>query len=274
MEILLDLGAYMETTICATKVEVLFLEMKHYERLLLKRNPQAIDAMRENLELRMRSRTSKHMEKVVPMMTYVINKAHELNERRQEQNGIIKRTQKSTPEKTIRSAADFDLFVPPYGALIDMFGPGTVFYRIRQRENQRHLRMMKGSKGRGRATASQQLLPVPSATNGLVSNLDNSANNTASAVTSPETLPNGNTSRNTIFPPPVEVHITREQTRQQTFHDSVDYQTSDPVLTRLENRMRAWLAYDGTQKTPRVAKLARSYTHTEVGRFYSILFRL
>ena len=48
---LLDLDTYMQTVICTQKTDVLVLEMKHYERLLAKRNPRTIDKMMENLEV-------------------------------------------------------------------------------------------------------------------------------------------------------------------------------------------------------------------------------
>ena len=48
---LLDLDTYMQTVICTQKTDVLVLEMKHYERLLAKRNPRTIDKIMENLEV-------------------------------------------------------------------------------------------------------------------------------------------------------------------------------------------------------------------------------
>ena len=41
----------MQTAICTQRTEVLVLEMKHYERLVAKRNPRTIDMMMENLEV-------------------------------------------------------------------------------------------------------------------------------------------------------------------------------------------------------------------------------
>lgn len=50
-EVLLDLDTYMQTAICTQRTEILVLEMKHYERLLAKRNPRTIDKMMVNLEV-------------------------------------------------------------------------------------------------------------------------------------------------------------------------------------------------------------------------------
>ena len=41
----------MQTAICTQRTEVLVLEMKHYERLVAKRNTRTIDMMMENLEV-------------------------------------------------------------------------------------------------------------------------------------------------------------------------------------------------------------------------------
>ena len=58
--------------------------------------------------------------------------------------------------------------------------------------------------------------------------------------------------------------------RDHTFGDDrLEYEdplTSDPMLKSLENRMRAWLEYDGTKKagSGRVSKLHRSTVEVRI----------
>lgn len=228
MEVFLDLETYMQTAVCAQKTEVLVLELKHYERLLVKRNPRTIESMKENLEIRIQSRMSRHLEKSIPLLRILLTKTEEYNEIRQQQiEARMTAVHVEKPVKQNRSMADsFESFVPPRGALIDIYGPGTVFYRIRQREEAKALRAKKGRNlfggFQGASGAQRPGDPSPGSARG-------------------GRLPN---------------HLA---------HQSVDHQTSDPVLTNLENRMKRWLNNDSNKRADatRVVKLPRS--QTEVG---------
>ncbi|KAK2173403.1 hypothetical protein NP493_877g00021 [Ridgeia piscesae] len=137
-EVLLDLDTYMQTVICTQKTDVLVLEMKHYERLLAKRNPRTIDKMMENLEVKLDSRLTKHLEQSLPLVGLLLDKArvHNIQRRRQRLARQLsrqdRRQQTGPTRKTM--ANSFDNFVPTHGALVDMYGPGTVFHHIRKRE--------------------------------------------------------------------------------------------------------------------------------------------
>jgi len=56
IEALMGLTTYMQTSKCTQTCEVLVLSMKHYDRLLVRRNRPTIDALRLELELRITSR--------------------------------------------------------------------------------------------------------------------------------------------------------------------------------------------------------------------------
>ena len=47
----MDLNTYMQTIVCTQKTEVLTLELKHYDRLLAKRNPKTVNLLKEHLEV-------------------------------------------------------------------------------------------------------------------------------------------------------------------------------------------------------------------------------
>jgi len=56
IEGLMGLSAYIQTSTCTQTCEILVLRMKHFERLLVRRNPNTIDGLRRDLERRIRSR--------------------------------------------------------------------------------------------------------------------------------------------------------------------------------------------------------------------------
>lgn len=57
VEALMGLPTYIQTCkTCTHRSDVLVLSMRHYERLLVRRNPRTVDAMRRELELRISAR--------------------------------------------------------------------------------------------------------------------------------------------------------------------------------------------------------------------------
>lgn len=54
VEVLMDMETHMTTAVCTERTEVLVLEMKHYERLFVKKHQRTIDAMRRRLEYKVR----------------------------------------------------------------------------------------------------------------------------------------------------------------------------------------------------------------------------
>lgn len=226
MEVLLDLDTSVQTAICTQKTDVLVMELKHFERLLVKRNPRTIENLKEGLELRLKSRISKHLEKTVPILRVLLTKAEEYNALRQQQIEARMNANKEKEGKHSKTISEtFDSFVPQQGALIDQYGPGTVFYRIRQREEAKALRAKKGRnfggfQGGGGAKGE---------------GADGGAG------------------------PSKQTHI---RFANGTHKQGMDQQTSDPVLSNLENRMRKWLQNDPAASKqrgePRVTKLQRT----------------
>lgn len=144
----MDLETSLQTAKCTQRTEVLVLEMKHYERLLQKRNPRTIKAMKECLDLRLTGRINEHAEQL-PLFKELYYEVLEFAAMSQEQSharhGISGKSTKMEKVKPHKRTVEeyFNSFIPPPGALIDMHGPGTVFYRIREREKARLLKKQK-----------------------------------------------------------------------------------------------------------------------------------
>jgi hypothetical protein len=196
--------------------------------------------MKEDLELRLKSRINKHLEKSVPVFRHLYVKAEEYNMQRQQQVEARHNAAQEKHSKHPKTIAEtFDSFVPPQGALIDMYGPGTVFHRIRQREAAK--------------IKKQERLRNKNAYSGFHSH-------------SGAALGSGSGDGRGLDSQPIGGAMRFGSGGQQ-----VDHLTSDPVLTKLEERMKAWLAIEystqnpsssgGSSKSqPRIAKLHRGST--------------
>lgn len=66
---LLGLTTYIQSTTSTQKTDVLVLELKHFERILLRRNPRIVDLMKSGLELRLSARIfSRRVERSLPLL--------------------------------------------------------------------------------------------------------------------------------------------------------------------------------------------------------------
>ena len=235
MEVLLDLDSYMQTAICTQRTEVLVLELKHWERLLIKRNPRTIESMKDELDLRLMSRIkSKHVEKTVPLFTQLLGKVREYLEHKKQQNEARNSDRYEKHTRGTKTVAEtFKDFIPTQGALIDIGGEGTVFHYIREREKRRKKKpkpkFMAGGPGFAAFAATQMAKDQ-------------------SQGTAPSHFPAN---------PPGAYGATPNR-------ESIDYQTSDPVLSNLEQRMRNWLSSDGSRSPGKVFQLQRSKTEVSL----------
>ena len=119
----------MQTAVCVERTEVLVLEMKHYERLFVKRHQRTIEQMRHNLELKLSATTSVLSAKEnedVPLLSLIHMKLDLLH------NPPPAVTEKKKKETSVQCAEK--LFFNHKGPLLDLYGPGSVFYMIRIRE--------------------------------------------------------------------------------------------------------------------------------------------
>lgn len=116
----------MQTAVCTEKVDVLVLEMKHYERLFVKRHQRTIEDMRKILEVKLETRMDLLANKSeIPFLPRVKTKLNMMNNPQP-----VAKKEKELPSKKMAEKE----FLNHKGPLIDMYGPGSVFYMIRVRE--------------------------------------------------------------------------------------------------------------------------------------------
>ena len=129
----MSLPSYAQNVICTQEAEVYILDQKNYDRLIEKRNPQVIEILRAHVREKYNLRLSWISTKELPLIRYFLYKMDE-----QDRMKELKSNFKPVPEKDILN----DWMNPDSskrGPVIDMYGPGSVFYSIRMREKQRKL---------------------------------------------------------------------------------------------------------------------------------------
>lgn len=128
----MDMDTYMTTAVCTEKTDVLVLEMKHYERLFVKKHQRTIDAMRRRLEVKLNTRTSVLKEyDAIPLLKLLQMKLDLLHN----PPPVADDKKKKKPETSVQIAEK--LFFNHQGPLLDIEGPGSVFFMIRAREKSR-----------------------------------------------------------------------------------------------------------------------------------------
>lgn len=142
LEMTFNLNSYAQTTQCTETAEMFVLDQKNYERLIEKRNPQCLDAMREALHEKLKLRMSWAQEEDLPLFRYFLYKLDE--RKRHEENKIKEHNRKRDMRETIDYWKSGKL---SNGPLIDQYGPGSVFYTIRMRAKSRknHLKVKAGA---------------------------------------------------------------------------------------------------------------------------------
>lgn len=148
----MELRTYMQSVVCAQVTRVFRLESKNYDRLFVRRNPRTVDLIKQGAEIKLHSRVSRLAEDQIPLYRLLAYKLRALNAPKQKKK---ERTQSSNS-----SLVDFTF--PQRGPLIDMFGPGTVFYRNRMRERAKSKAQNKADNFRGATQLGFGLKPVQS----------------------------------------------------------------------------------------------------------------
>ena len=88
IEILMELSSYMQTAVCTQRSEILVLELKHFERLFVKRHAKTVEMMKDNLILRLQSRATARLQQTVPLIGILIDQAIEYRHQRRLQTQV------------------------------------------------------------------------------------------------------------------------------------------------------------------------------------------
>ena len=142
LEMTFGLNSYAQTTQCTETAEMFVLDQKNYERLIEKRNPQCLEAMRADMHEKLKLRMSWSQEEDLPLFRYFLYKLDE--KKRKDLNTIKEHNRKRDLRDTMDYWKSGKL---SNGPLIDQYGPGSVFYTIRMRAKSRknQIKMKSGA---------------------------------------------------------------------------------------------------------------------------------
>ncbi|VDI54003.1 Hypothetical predicted protein [Mytilus galloprovincialis] len=273
MEVLLDLDTYVQTAICTEKTDVLVLEMKHYERLFTKKHQRTIDAMKQMLEIKINTRiTLLGSGEEVPLLHHLKNKVNLIN------------NPKAPPEKSTRDedsvlAAERQFFNHT-GPLVDIDGPGSVFYMIRVREKSKQKSQNKNKRKQNGRNEHMHAISLPQslimaaqmagATKDIeliMQNAEEDARHDNSKISaagksarsfrriqSAVKPSNDNETEEDVFDDEKEMTKSLPERHAMVSFDDED---EDASLSFLESRVRDWLCKDNPRKGPQVAQLRR-----------------
>ena len=270
---ILGLPTYAESIICTQEAEIYFLGLKNYDRLIEKRNPQAIDMMRNLLHTKLTLHFQRMSEDKLPLFRfflYTLDEKERTNLMRDAHQTVVC-TKPSLCRATIDSLRR--------GPLVNLFGPGSVFYIIRMREKDRKKRAQRNLERRGPAAptaaaatgaggaagqkeiASLTHLLKPGKRNiiddmvrGIIPNIDIDAS-ILDSFQSPRDFPTPQgTSRSapvvsTPYPAEFEysnmdaasaVAAKPSEDRRSDWYDELHWTVGDEALSELEDRIQAW----------------------------------
>ena len=134
MEVLFAMQTFMQTVVATQKSELLFLETKHIERLLLKRHPRTVESMKSDLEIKLQARKSQLLDRDIPLISRLVSLAEQFNALLESRTSDSNKRAASEARPSRKLSDDYERFIPARGALVDIYGEGTVFHRIRERD--------------------------------------------------------------------------------------------------------------------------------------------
>ena len=232
--------------------EVFTLDMKNYDRLVTRKNPWSILAMRESVGVKLHSRILR-LDRSVPLLVSLQRKLDEDNVVKLKHQNAKESGQPLARGKTTL-AQDFNDFIPQRGPLIDLFGPGTVFYRNRMRERAKREAKNKnrGFVSAGGAFPSWAIMglkapaPLGAATavsSGSQINLDGVGGSPLPQIVQMACLLSSEASHSDGIKAPLRnAFITETDVNGKGPDDPLepDWETSEARLSTLESRIKNW----------------------------------
>ena len=136
VEFLFDLKTYIQSVVCIQQCEVYTLSAKNYERLVVKRNPQTLEKLRQGVAIKLEARVPRihddHHQ--TSFLNILLRKIRSTDESSNSSDLCVnnergKRTKRATPETPLPPNLEF-----PRGPIIDYEAPGTLHHHNKVRE--------------------------------------------------------------------------------------------------------------------------------------------
>lgn len=224
IEISFGLKTYLQNVIsCCARTELYVLNLRNYDRLIARRNGATLDMLRNGAMTKLKSRLNSPHGAYLPLFKRLMGKLES-----PELQGAAKKSQVMAP-----STSSLELN-PHRGAIIDFYGPGTVFYRNRKRAIVKET-IKDRSKFRGHQSGAALKYGV--------SSTHKPRNDTKDRKPLLKNIKENETKE-------AEVTVPTQVQRESLDDDAAgqveglfhDFSTSDRALSVLEDRIRSWHA--------------------------------
>ncbi|XP_064621913.1 uncharacterized protein LOC135484417 isoform X2 [Lineus longissimus] len=149
IEMVLNLPTYMHTIQCTANTEVLILDMKNYERLITRKNPQTIQIMKEKVVEKLSNRSTTPQGLQVPLIGHIVRK---LKPKQKVQVDPGKNRQAKKREVLMKQLVK--LFLDDKAPMIEPCVPNTVYYKTKAHEKAQVRKNVEKRQGRNLASAN------------------------------------------------------------------------------------------------------------------------
>ncbi|CAG5121411.1 unnamed protein product, partial [Candidula unifasciata] len=137
LEVAMGLNSYSQTVECTEESTIYHLDQRNYDRLIEKRNPQALEMLKDIVHTKLTLHFSRLHDEVIPLYRYFL---YTMDEKEKDARRLASMPRTKPMHESVISIANLQK-----GPLVDMYGPGTVFYLIRKRAKEIKVRQQKRS---------------------------------------------------------------------------------------------------------------------------------
>ncbi|XP_059170872.1 uncharacterized protein LOC131952283 isoform X2 [Physella acuta] len=245
LEMAMGLMTYSQTVECTEESVIFHLDQRNYDRLIEKRNPGALEMLRDIVHTKLTLHFSRLNEETIPLYRYFL---YTLDEKEKDARLNARTPRSRTPQ-------DMDVNVENLqkGPLVNMYGPGSVFYLIRKRAKEmkarqkRHMNNPASNFRFGGVAAKPSVMAAVKTLATLTSNVYGSRN----VNTQNEEPTSATASMINLYGAADPKMITElddadyadgdgYETNYLDLDEQYDWASSDTALSKLEERLTRW----------------------------------
>ncbi|XP_035826837.1 uncharacterized protein LOC101855119 [Aplysia californica] len=140
LEMAMGLSTYSQTVECTEESIVYHLDQRNYDRLIEKRNPATLEMLRDIVHTKLTLHFSRLHEDTIPLYRFFL---YTLDEKEKDARRASRMSRLKSQQQ-----AEVNIDNLQKGPLVNMYGPGSVFFLIRKRAKEMKLRQQRRGRDR------------------------------------------------------------------------------------------------------------------------------
>ncbi|XP_055900490.1 uncharacterized protein LOC106079331 isoform X3 [Biomphalaria glabrata] len=245
LEMAMGLTTYSQTVECTEESIIFHLDQRNYDRLIEKRNPGALEMLRDIVHTKLTLHFSRLNEDSIPLYRYFL---YTLDEKEKDARLNARTPRTKTPQEMEVNVDNLQK-----GPLVNMYGPGSVFYLIRKRAKEMRARQRRRQNNHNQASRFGAQVKPPGGGKGMLgspvytNNVFGGAGN--DEVYENEPVPGSATASMINLYGAVDGRLVESLERQDSMNggdpndedtELEDWASSDTALSKLEERITRW----------------------------------